>query len=183
MVTAVEQPPRWSEVLGEMSPEELQAFRDEAAAAEQRATGPGERIAHRKRRHAADVELRLRAAGTLPLPDLFRAAAVALLMAAALLAFVGYLASTVDGPSALLGLLGLPFGAAVARVAGRAGARNTWLLAVAVTATGIVALLAHASRQIALLIVVSTAAGLWYDALLVPFVVGFLVFARRRRRR
>jgi hypothetical protein len=52
-----------------------------------------------------------------------------------------------------------------------------------VSATGVVALLAHASRQTALLIVVSTAAGLWYDTLLVPFVVGLAIFVRRARRR
>jgi hypothetical protein len=104
-------------------------------------------------------------------------------MTVALLAFAGYLASTVDGSSALFGLLGLPLGAIAARVAARTGGRNTWALAVVVSATGVVALLAQASRQTALLIVVSTAAGLWYDTLLVPFVVGLAIFFRRARRR
>ena len=177
----MESPRRWSEILGEMSTEQLQTAIAEAAAGERRATGPRERVQHRKRRHAAEVELRLRTDGTLPVPDLFRAALLALAMTVALLAFAGYLASTVDGSSALFGLLGLPLGAVAARIAGRSDGRNTWTLAVVVSATGVVALLAQASRQTALLIVVSTAAGLWYDTLLVPFVVGLAIFFRRAR--
>lgn len=175
-------PRGWSDELGELSTEQLRAAIDEAAVAERRATGGRERIQARQRRHAAEVELRLRTEGTLPLPDLFRAAVLALLMTLALLAFAAYLASTVDGAAALFGLLGLPLGAVTARAAGRSGARNIWALAVVVSATGVVALLAQASRQTALLIVVSTTAGLWYDALLVPFVVGLFVFVRRSRR-
>jgi hypothetical protein len=172
-----------NDVLGELSTEQLQTAIAEAAAAERRAAGPRERVQHRRRRHAAEVELRLRTEGTLPVSDLFRAALLALVMTAALLAFAGYLASTVDGSSALFGLLGLPLGAVAARLAARTGGPNTWALAVVVSATGVVALLAHASRQTALLIVVSTAAGLWYDTLLVPFVVGLAIFVRRARRR
>jgi hypothetical protein len=165
-----------------MSTEQLQTVIAEAADAEQRAAGPRERVQHRKRRHAAEVELRLRTEGTLPVPDLFRAALLALVMTVALLAFAGYLASTVDGASALFGLLGLPLGAVAARVAQRTGAQNTWALAVVVSGTGAVALLAQASRQTTLLIVVSTVAGLWYDTLLVPFVIGLAIFFRRARR-
>ena len=178
----MEKPQRWTDVFAEMSTEQLQAYVDEEAAAERQAVGARERVQHRKRRHAAEVELRLRTVGTLPVPDLFRAAALALVMTVALLAFAGYLASTVDGASALFGLLGLPLGAAAARATGQLGARNIWALALVVSATGIIALLAQASRQTALLIVVSTAAGLWYDALLVPFIVGLAIFVRRSRR-
>ena len=177
----MESPRRWSDVVGEMSIEELQAAIAEAAAAERRSAGPRERVRHLKRRHAAELELRLRTRGTLPVPDLFRAAALALVMTVALLAFAVYLASTVDGASALFGLLGLPLGAVAARISRRTGAESPWALAVVVSATGVVALLAEASRQTTLLIVVSTAAGLWYDTLLVPFVVGLTIFLRRTR--
>jgi hypothetical protein len=179
----VESPPAWSDVPGELSTEGLQTAIAEAAAGEQRSAGPLERVQHRRRRHAAEVELRLRTEGTLPVSDLFRAALLALIMTVALLAFAGYLASTVDGSSALFGLLGLPLGAVAARLAARTGGPNTWALAVVVSASGAVALLAHASRQTALLIVVSTAAGLWYDTVLVPFVVGLSIFVRRASRR
>ncbi len=182
-VSGVESPKAWSEVPAELSTEALQTVIAESAADEQRSSGPLERVQHRRRRHTAEVELRLRAEGTLPMSDLFRAALLALVMTVALLAFAGYLASTVDGSSALLGLLGLPLGAVAARLASRTGGPNTWALAMVVSASGVVALLAQASRQTALLIVVSTTAGLWYDTVLVPFAVGLSSFVRRAPRR
>jgi hypothetical protein len=175
----VEKPRRLADAFGELSTDQLRAYRDEAATAERQAAGARERVRHRKRRHAADVELRLRAEGTVPMPDLLRAALLALTMTVALLAFAGYLASSVDGASALFGLLGLPFGAAAARLI----RHSTSAFAAVVTVTGVVALLAEASRQTALLIAVSTAAGLWYDALLVPFVMGLAIIVRRDRGR
>jgi hypothetical protein len=179
----VEKPPRWSDLLGEMSSEELQALIADAAAAERQAISGRERVQHRKRRHAAEVELRLRTEGTLSASDVFRAALLALLMTLSVLAFAGYLASKVDGASALFGLLGLPLGAAAARALGRAGTKNIWVLALVVSGAAAVALLAQASRQTTLLIVVSAAAGLWYDALLAPFAVGLVIVIRRYRGR